>query len=516
MADILRCLIVENEEHWQVVLKQALTTLGGDVEIHIAPHRDSALEQISERSYDLATVDLSLLGEPPSQQADEAGLGIVEEFFKEEKHLDTALLVVTGHATNQNTIRLLEDREVRVFKVLEKNTFQQPEFLAAARAALLDARYRRADKRVDEQYRLRVMFGPDRWIGSELEGPDRGGSNMIASPVPLSLGDLSRRGDLLNVLRRANDEGLWREEAHSLGRTMYEALQQDRGIANHLAEALGLSSRQNPLMLQFCGPSAGLGLPFELMQDGDEYSCFRHVIVRELFQQGASTRRRTQPFRRFLKDLKKSGRKLRVLVVGANSDGNIPKVEEEAHELSELFKTEGTRLGLQPQVTTLTGAGAEYSKVIHALEEGEFHLFHYAGHGRFEDTLPEVSGLVFSHEGSFKTLTAASLHTIVEHTPLQLVFLSACVGARTAQQAGRGDFQGVLESLARADVPTVVGYRWSVGDDGALELAKAFYSSLWKTLSPSRSLLDARRSIGIDFGRDDDTWASPIILCQAD
>src|SRR5262249_46495803 len=159
----------------------------------------------------------------------------------------------------------------------------------------------------------------------------------------------------------------------ALGRATYEALQMDRGIANHLAEALGLSSRQNPLVLQLSGPSGGLGIPFELMRDGEDYLCFRQAMTRELSQQGAPTRRRTQPFRRFLKDLKKSGKRLRVLIVGSNSNGEVPMVTQEAEELTKLIRIAGVRVGLDPQVTTLTGADADYSKVVQTLEEGVFH-----------------------------------------------------------------------------------------------------------------------------------------------
>jgi CHAT domain-containing protein len=73
----------------------------------------------------------------------------------------------------------------------------------------------------------------------------------------------------------------------------------------------------------------------------------------------------------------------------------------------------------------------------------------------------------------------------------------------------------MLDALVRADVPSVLGYRWSVDDQGALKLAKAFYESLWKTLSPGRALLAARRSVSMEVtGSDDETWASPVLVQQ--
>jgi hypothetical protein len=43
-------------------------------------------------------------------------------------------------------------------------------------------------------------------------------------------------------------------------------------------------------------------------------------------------------------------------------------------------------------------------------------------------------------------------------------------------------------------------------------LARAFYHSLWRTLTPGRALFDARRVLAES---DDGTWLSPILLSQS-
>jgi CHAT domain-containing protein len=73
----------------------------------------------------------------------------------------------------------------------------------------------------------------------------------------------------------------------------------------------------------------------------------------------------------------------------------------------------------------------------------------------------------------------------------------------------------VLEAVARADVPTVLGHRWRVGDRSARHLALEFYKVLWCAFAPAEALLEARRSITRnDRRRDDDAWAAPILLMQ--
>lgn len=112
---------------------------------------------------------------------------------------------------------------------------------------------------------------------------------------------------------------------------------------------------------------------------------------------------------------------------------------------------------------------------------------------------------------------ATDLHLSTDRSPLQLAFLSCCLSARTAQEVGYGDFQGVIDGLAQADVPAILGYRWTVGDEAAMKLAQAFYRSLWRTLSPPQALFEARRGAAKGpQARSDPTWASPILLCQTD
>ncbi len=164
----------------------------------------------------------------------------------------------------------------------------------------------------------------------------------------------------------------------------------------------------------------------------------------------------------------------------------------------------------------LLGEDASYAKVREVLHNGRYHIFHYAGHAHYEDTLPEVSGLILNDDNDLHVLDSCpELNTLLRDTELHLAFLSCCLGARNATKVGHGDFYGMLEALASADVPTVLGYRWTVTDELALRLAQVFYERLWHTFSPAEALLDARVDATLGpGGRDDETWASPVMLMQ--
>jgi CHAT domain-containing protein len=240
-----------------------------------------------------------------------------------------------------------------------------------------------------------------------------------------------------------------------------------------------------------------------------------HVLTRRIIQTGPTAWRKTDSFHAFLSGLLKLNKKLRILIVGANSDGNIPDAEIEAATLKTTIESDLRQIVIPHEITLYLGAEANFVQVSEALRSGRYHIFHYAGHGRYNDTLPEISGLILQNDKGPRTLTAADLNMLVRNTELQLIFLSCCLGARSSPQAGRGDFHGMLEALATADVPIVIGYRWTVADSPALQLAQNFYETLWRTFSPSDALLEARiRATMGPMGRDDETWASPVLIMQ--
>jgi CHAT domain-containing protein len=168
-------------------------------------------------------------------------------------------------------------------------------------------------------------------------------------------------------------------------------------------------------------------------------------------------------------------------------------------------------LGIANEITTLLGADVSYAQLSKALNDDQ-HVFHFAGHGDFDGLLSEKSPLVLWD----RELSAADLQLLTQGTELQFVFLSCCLAARTARQVGRGDFHGFLHALSQADVPASLAYRWEVKDTSATTLAADFYECLWREFCFGRALLTSRRkgASGTN-GRDNETWAAPVLVSQA-
>ena len=340
--------------------------------------------------------------------------------------------------------------------------------------------------------------------------------STYAAPNPpgIDTKDLARRADNLNLLIMKGGANIWRPEVQSLGNATYSLLGQDQRVISDLRTAQALAKATDDLWLEFSGPPPSLSVPFELVRDSD-YLTFKHVLTRRLVSPTSTFLHKIDPFHVFVEKLLKDKIKIKVLVVGANSDGRIPAAETEAEVVAALIENELDHYAAASEVILMTGKQAEYTPVCDALTFGGYHIFHYAGHGRFDDTLPEINGLILRDQGKLRTLTAATINMLVRNSSLALVYLSCCFGARSEINLGRGDFSGVMEAFAQADVPMVLGFRWTVGDDPALSIAQSFHSALWHCLCPGESLLKARRAAALSAaGRDDDSWASPVLLMQ--
>lgn len=509
----LRFLIIENDQRWQRVLRDVLARLGGKVEMSFAATYGEAASHVSSQEFDLATVDLSLLSDPADRQrADDKGMELMGMLRESTLNRRCGLIVLTGYPTTVSMRQAL--RDYYVYDYVEKDAFDPDRFLALARDALFDKRRLYAEDGLGQSYRLDITLRPEHMLSSELVGPDRQSAYTAEGSTPFDGVNIIRRSDNLNVLLREGGPELWRPEANDIGKAVYRVLASEQQIWGDFKSAQGLAKKAGDLWLRFVGPAPVLGIPFELMRDENDYFGLAHVITRRLIQPTSVHSRKVEPLHAFVGNLRQRNTPLRVLIVGANSDGHIPAVEVEAAELKKLFEDELQRLGIPHEVVLLTGTDAHYDSVRGALSDGRFHVFHFAGHGRYSSRLPEGSGLILSSPSGLREITAADLNLLCRDTELRLVFLNCCLGARTANQPGRGDFYGALEALARADVPIIVSHRWSVADSPASMMAQVFYRQLWRTLLPAVAMLRTRLAIMNETGRDDATWASPVILMQ--
>jgi CHAT domain-containing protein len=311
----------------------------------------------------------------------------------------------------------------------------------------------------------------------------------------------------------------WQELIKITGREMYEKL-----FNNHLEMARAYQSGRSTvgdarLKLRFMGPRDFVGLPFELLHDGDGRPiALDHPISRMVTGQLCTRRPIDEGFfeRQTTPDTPRSA-----LILSANVSGEvilkgqrfglppIPEVEPEGLKIKALLEKHGW------QVTLLNTSSLTIETATAALEACKHDLIHFGGHGFYTPLDPDSSGLVLRNgEGDIMVLEALRIRQLLKESRTRFVFLSCCESAASsdAAQLLESDYLGVMDAIIAAGVPAVLGYRWPVSSSGAMILAQTFYDKLHQHESLEAALLLARQEVRAPI--DEQTSLSPNLVVQ--
>ncbi|HWM91157.1 MAG TPA: response regulator [Thermoanaerobaculia bacterium] len=478
MSD-LRILIIEDEVSWLRVLSESLQKLGSHVKVDVAPSEGDALAMLSRSHYDLIVLDLVLRVDFNSSDTDESGMKLLSRIRQEGSNRDCGLIVLTGYATPELVRKVLSDFRVNDF--VEKSLFSIDSFLDVARSALFDARLRSATSRSENRYYLTLTLGHELLLGTDLSGPDRSTGYRSERPVRFDASRLTRLGDQLSLYGQSAPS-----KAYRISKEIQDLLAKDQRFLGDLTAARALAGRFSDLWLQFSSSGSGLSFPLELLCDEGEHLALSHILTRRLLLASALGRKH-EPFYRFMDDLRRRSAVLRILLL---EDDNAEK-QELRPSICNSMKEALQQLGILYEIHQVPVSETKFSAISGLLRYGNFHLLHVSG---------------ASWLGGKSGMRASDLQFLVRGTDMRLVFFDCELDSSTSPL---GTF---FESLARADVPVVLGYRWKLPASAAA-LAQDFYRALWRTLSPGEALLEARRLISIR-DQEDCSWASPVLLEQ--
>jgi hypothetical protein len=154
---------------------------------------------------------------------------------------------------------------------------------------------------------------------------------------------------------------------------------------------------------------------------------------------------------------------------------------------------------------------ATLSSLQRSLRRGEFHIFHFIGHGGFDERTQDGVLLLEDERGNGRPTSSQYLGTLLhDHRSLSLAVLNACEGAR----ASRSDpFGGTAQNLIRQGLPAVLAMQFEITDSAALVLAREFYSSIADGYPVDAALAEARKAI---FARGNDIeWGTPVLYMRA-
>jgi len=318
---------------------------------------------------------------------------------------------------------------------------------------------------------------------------------------------------------QGNGDGIQTPTLLELGQTLYNSLfsgtlrdswMTARGIAQHKGEMLrlrlGLKGEKLPR------------LPWEVMNAGD--------------RDGMGTMRRPIAtgtdvvFSRYQPGISMMGGYLSVLAVkqpirvllaiAAPTDQERLELKREAEHLQEELQQNKGLLGdatlgnpVDFEVTVLEQPGR--ADLTQALEQGQYHIFHYAGHSNLG-----VAGgnlyLVNPQSGLTEVLSGDDLAGLLVNNSIRLVVFNSCRGTHSSLSGYDTDQEGNLaEALVSRGIPAVLAMAEKIPDDVALTLTRLFYRNLKQGYPLDLSLSRARQGLISSFGSHQLYWALPVL-----
>ncbi len=147
-----------------------------------------------------------------------------------------------------------------------------------------------------------------------------------------------------------------------------------------------------------------------------------------------------------------------------------------------------------------------------ALNDGPWHIFHFVGHGRYDDRNHESVITMDNANGESLQLTAAKLCKLLyDHFSLRLVVLNAC-------DTAPGETSHVLSSIAselvRRGIPGVLAMQSPISDEASALFAAHFLRIVGRRSVSYPSCNRGRKAMHLD--RDWSVeWGTPVLMTSS-
>jgi len=146
------------------------------------------------------------------------------------------------------------------------------------------------------------------------------------------------------------------------------------------------------------------------------------------------------------------------------------------------------------------------------LREGPWHVFHFSGHGRFDE--PSSEGEILLEDGQRRphSLKATQLCDLLcDHSSLALVVLNSC---DTAVACKNDIFSSTAAKLVRRGIPAVLAMQYEISDRAAIAFSQAFYESLTAGLEVGDAVTEARKAVA-SSKHNSVEWGTPVLFAYS-
>ena len=146
------------------------------------------------------------------------------------------------------------------------------------------------------------------------------------------------------------------------------------------------------------------------------------------------------------------------------------------------------------------------------LRGGPYHIFHFIGHGQFNEKAEDGELLLETSGGQPHPVSGQKLaHVLGQHDSIRLVVLNACEGARGSAE---DPFAGSAQTLIRVGIPAVIAMQLEITDESAILLSSEFYTTLADGYPIDTALGEARTAIYTDVSPLE--WAIPVLYMRSE
>ncbi|NET60347.1 MAG: CHAT domain-containing protein [Symploca sp. SIO2E6] len=292
----------------------------------------------------------------------------------------------------------------------------------------------------------------------------------------------------------------------SLGQQLYHALFQGR-LRDSWMMAQAIAQNQHKVLrlrLGLRGTSLPR-LPWEVLHAVDRPLATGTDIVFSRYQLGLGL---MIPFR---KPPSQANQPLKILmVISGPSDQESLELLQEANHLKEELQSRFSHESPVVELTILSQPGRE--QLTQALEQGQYQVFHYAGHSNLGDAGGNVY-LVSSKTGLTEILNGDDLAGLLVNNGVQLAVFNSCRGAYTAasQNPENPQERNLAEALVKRGIPAVIAMAERIPDEVSLSLTRLLYRNLNQGYPIDLSLSRARQGLIAAYGSNQLYWALPVL-----
>lgn len=193
------------------------------------------------------------------------------------------------------------------------------------------------------------------------------------------------------------------------------------------------------------------------------------------------------------------------------SPSDLPKLDI-PHEKEQMEKALAEHIE-SGMIKLVWVEGETWRDLCVALENGEWHVLHFIGHGGFDDEDQEGVVALCDDDGKSDLLPATKLgRLLADENSLKLVLLNSCEGSRSSTSEL---FSSTATILSRIGAEAVVSMQDEISDRAAISFSRDFYSCLRDGRSVDYAVTQARKYLSMDR-RVEREFGTPVLHMRSD